>query len=91
VTPESADYNHAIKKIREEKMTAPAPDFDDPDFDDPDFDDPDFDAIVIGAGFSGIHMLKSLRDRLGLKARVYEAGDTVGGTLPGHVLQPGSQ
>jgi len=25
-------------------------------------------------------MLKSLRDRLGLKARVYEAGDTVGGT-----------
>jgi cyclohexanone monooxygenase len=41
---------------------------------------PDFDAVVIGAGFSGIHMLKSLRDKLGLKARVYEAGDTVGGT-----------
>jgi cation diffusion facilitator CzcD-associated flavoprotein CzcO len=41
---------------------------------------PDFDAIVIGAGFSGIHMLKSLRDRLGLKVRVYEAGQTVGGT-----------
>ena len=41
---------------------------------------PDFDAVVIGAGFSGIHMLKSLRDKLGLKVRVYEAGTTVGGT-----------
>ncbi|HKW53212.1 MAG TPA: NAD(P)/FAD-dependent oxidoreductase [Stellaceae bacterium] len=39
-----------------------------------------FDAVVIGAGFSGIHMLKALRDGLGLNARVYEAGDTVGGT-----------
>jgi len=39
-----------------------------------------FDAVVIGAGFSGMHMLKSLRDKLGLKARVYEAGETVGGT-----------
>src|SRR4051812_40293584 len=41
---------------------------------------PDFDAVVIGAGFSGIAMLKSLRDRLGLNVRVYEAGETVGGT-----------
>src|SRR5271170_5207840 len=40
----------------------------------------DFDAVVIGAGFSGMHMLKSLRDKLGLKVRVYEAGGTVGGT-----------
>jgi cyclohexanone monooxygenase len=39
-----------------------------------------FDAVVIGAGFSGMHMLKSLRDDLGLAVRVYEAGDTVGGT-----------
>ncbi len=46
----------------------------------PDLGAPDFDAIVIGAGFSGIHMLKSLRDKLGLKVRVYEAGATVGGT-----------
>ena len=38
------------------------------------------DAVVIGAGFSGLHMLKSLRDKLGLKVRVYEAGETVGGT-----------
>ena len=39
-----------------------------------------FDAIVIGAGFSGLYMLKSLRDKLGLNVRVYEEGDTVGGT-----------
>src|SRR5215469_16103386 len=39
-----------------------------------------FDAVVIGAGFSGMYMLKALRDRLGLKVRVYEAGETVGGT-----------
>src|SRR3979490_2996286 len=39
-----------------------------------------FDAVVIGPGFSGMHMLKSLRDKLGLKVRVYEAGGTVGGT-----------
>src|SRR5215469_5887945 len=41
---------------------------------------PDFDAVVIGAGFSGMYMLKALRDRLGLKVRVYKAGGTVGGT-----------
>jgi len=41
---------------------------------------PDFDAVVIGAGFSGMYMLKALRDRLGLKVRVYEAAETVGGT-----------
>jgi cyclohexanone monooxygenase len=39
-----------------------------------------FDAVVIGAGFSGLHMLKSLRDKLGLNVRVYESGETVGGT-----------
>ncbi len=41
---------------------------------------PDFDTVVIGAGFSGMYMLKTLRDKLGLKVRVFEAGDTVGGT-----------
>jgi cation diffusion facilitator CzcD-associated flavoprotein CzcO len=39
-----------------------------------------FDAVVVGAGFSGMYMLKALRDRLGLEVRVYEAGETVGGT-----------
>jgi len=39
-----------------------------------------FDAIVIGAGFSGMYMLRLLRDKLGLNVRLYEAGETVGGT-----------
>ncbi len=41
---------------------------------------PDLDALIIGAGFSGLYMLHRLRDRLGLRARVYEMGDGVGGT-----------
>ncbi len=41
---------------------------------------PDLDAVVIGAGFSGLYMLHRMRDVLGLKVRVYEAGDGVGGT-----------
>jgi cation diffusion facilitator CzcD-associated flavoprotein CzcO len=40
----------------------------------------EFDAVVIGAGFSGMYMLKTLRDSLAMKVRVYEAGETVGGT-----------
>src|SRR5262245_25601102 len=39
-----------------------------------------FDAVVVGAGFSGMYMIKALRDKLGLKVRAYEAGETVGGT-----------
>jgi cation diffusion facilitator CzcD-associated flavoprotein CzcO len=39
-----------------------------------------FDAVVIGAGFAGMYMLKSLRDKLGLKVRVYDEAETVGGT-----------
>ena len=35
--------------------------------------------IVVGAGFAGLYMLHRLR-RLGLRARVYEAGSGVGGT-----------
>src|SRR4051794_20153614 len=38
-----------------------------------------FDALVIGAGFSGLYQLLCLRDRLGLSARLPEAGDGVGG------------
>ncbi len=39
----------------------------------------DFDAVVVGAGFAGLYMLYRLR-ALGLSARVFEAGDGVGGT-----------
>ncbi len=40
----------------------------------------ELDALVIGAGFSGLYQLLCLRDRLGMNARVVEAGDGVGGT-----------
>ena len=40
----------------------------------------DVDAVVIGAGFAGLYMLKRLRDELGLTSRVFETGDDVGGT-----------
>ena len=39
----------------------------------------DVDAVVVGAGFAGLYMLYRLR-QLGLSARVFEAGDGVGGT-----------
>jgi cyclohexanone monooxygenase len=41
--------------------------------------EPDFDAVVVGAGFSGLYMLHRLR-AMGLRARVYEAAEGVGGT-----------
>jgi len=39
----------------------------------------DVDALIVGAGFSGIYMLKRCRE-LGLSARVIEAATDVGGT-----------
>ncbi len=38
------------------------------------------DALIIGAGFSGLYQLYCLREKLGLKVKVLEAGDSVGGT-----------
>ena len=38
-----------------------------------------YDVVVVGAGFAGLYMLHKLRG-LGYSARVYEAGDGVGGT-----------
>lgn len=40
----------------------------------------DLDAIVIGAGFGGIYMLKKLRDELGLRTRAFDKAGGVGGT-----------
>jgi len=40
----------------------------------------ELDAVVIGAGFSGMYMLKSLRDKLGMKVKAIEAGNGIGGT-----------
>ncbi len=39
----------------------------------------DLDAVIVGAGFAGLYMLHRLRG-LGMSARVYEAGDGIGGT-----------
>src|SRR2546422_9471032 len=40
---------------------------------------PNLHAVIVGAGFAGLYMLHRLR-RLGLPARVFEAGDGIGGT-----------
>ncbi|KAF3762893.1 FAD/NAD(P)-binding domain-containing protein [Cryphonectria parasitica EP155] len=42
-------------------------------------DNLDIDAIIVGGGFSGTFMLKTLRDR-GFKAAIFEAGNDLGGT-----------
>ncbi len=39
----------------------------------------DFDVVIVGAGLAGLYMLYKVRE-LGLTARVFEAGDGVGGT-----------
>ena len=38
------------------------------------------DVVVVGAGLSGVYLLRQLRDELGLNTRVLEAGSDVGGT-----------
>ncbi|MBL8774170.1 MAG: NAD(P)/FAD-dependent oxidoreductase [Phenylobacterium sp.] len=38
-----------------------------------------YDVVIVGAGFSGLYMLHRLK-QLGVSARVYEAGPSVGGT-----------
>ena len=38
-----------------------------------------YDVVIVGAGFSGLYLLHRLR-QLGISARVYEAGPSVGGT-----------
>ena len=38
------------------------------------------DAVIVGAGFSGLYQLYSLREKLNLNTVVLEAGDGVGGT-----------
>ena len=38
------------------------------------------DAVVVGAGFAGLYMVKKMRDDLGLTVQAFEAGQGVGGT-----------
>lgn len=37
------------------------------------------DVLIVGAGFAGVYLLHRLRDELGLKVKVYEAGKDLGG------------
>ncbi len=39
-----------------------------------------FDAIVIGAGFGGLYMLRKLRDEMNLNVRAFDRASDVGGT-----------
>ncbi|WP_417513105.1 flavin-containing monooxygenase [Minwuia sp.] len=41
--------------------------------------EPDLDIVIVGAGFGGMYMLIKARE-MGLKAKVFERGDGVGGT-----------
>jgi cation diffusion facilitator CzcD-associated flavoprotein CzcO len=43
-------------------------------------DSGEYDAIIVGAGFSGLYQLHKLRNGLGLKVRVLEAAEGIGGT-----------
>lgn len=42
-------------------------------------DDLECDVLIVGAGFGGVYLLRRLRDELGLKVKVFEAGKELGG------------
>ncbi len=44
-----------------------------------DADSASYDAVIVGAGFAGLYMLYRLH-KLGMRVKVFEAGDNVGGT-----------
>jgi cation diffusion facilitator CzcD-associated flavoprotein CzcO len=48
------------------------------------------DAIIVGAGLSGMYQLLSLRDKLGMNVKVFEAAAGVGGTWH-HNRYPGAR
>jgi cation diffusion facilitator CzcD-associated flavoprotein CzcO len=39
----------------------------------------DTEVLIVGAGFGGVYLLHRLRDELGLKCKVFEAGTDLGG------------
>ncbi|PYH84523.1 FAD/NAD(P)-binding domain-containing protein [Aspergillus uvarum CBS 121591] len=46
-------------------------------------DNPTYDIVIVGAGFSGINLLYSLR-KLGYRCRIYESGTDLGGVWHWH-------
>ena len=37
------------------------------------------DVLIVGAGFGGVYLMHRLRDELGFKCKIYEAGRELGG------------
>lgn len=37
------------------------------------------DVLIVGAGFGGVYLLHKLRDELGFKCKIFEAGTELGG------------
>lgn len=37
------------------------------------------DVLIVGAGFGGVYLMHRLRDELGFKCKIYEAGEELGG------------
>lgn len=37
------------------------------------------DVLIVGAGFGGVYLMHKLRDELGFKCKIYEAGKELGG------------
>lgn len=46
------------------------------------------DVLIVGAGFGGVYLLRRLRDELGLKVKVYEAGKELGGIWHWNCCEP---
>lgn len=42
-------------------------------------DNLDVDVLLIGSGFAGVYLLHRLRDELGFKCKIFEAGKDLGG------------
>lgn len=39
------------------------------------------DVLIVGAGFGGVYLLHRLRDELGFKCKIFEAGKELGGKV----------
>lgn len=39
----------------------------------------DLDVLIVGGGFGGVYLLHRLRDEMGLKCKIFEAGADLGG------------
>jgi cation diffusion facilitator CzcD-associated flavoprotein CzcO len=39
----------------------------------------ELDALIVGAGFGGVYLLHRLREEMGLKCKIFEAGSDFGG------------